>query len=219
MKDGEVFSAEHGDIVYIPSGKEYVLTINERDERYGCTYGINFLIFDEQNQRLILKNNKVIQYSDTKRMLDMFKEMSNISESGLRSYAQLQAGFYGIIVALSENVKNKDINRYSVIEAGIRYLENDPVLQKSIKEIATLSNVSHNYFCRLFKEYSGITPQEYILKAKIEKAKVALKETNLSVCEVAMQCGFQDASYFSRIFKRKTGITPLNYKKVRESEE
>jgi AraC-like DNA-binding protein len=76
-----------------------------------------------------------------------------------------------------------------------------------------MCNVSQNYFCRLFKEYSGITPQDFLLKAKLSKAKIALKETSLSVFEIAEQCGFQDASYFCRIFKKKTGVSPLKYRK------
>ena len=100
-----------------------------------------------------------------------------------------------------------------IIEQGIRYLETDPSLEKSVAEIAKMCNVSQNYFCRLFKEYSGITPQDYILKAKIEKAKIALRETSLSVSEIALLCGFEDASYFCRLFKKKTGVSPLGYKK------
>lgn len=213
MKNGEVFSAGHGDIIYVPSGKEYTLTIDDRDELRGCTYGINFLVFDESYKRIYLKNNQIISYSDTKFIRDLFIKMSVISEAGSRSYAQLQALFYQIIVALSENVKTKDINNYMIIEQGIRYLETDPSLEKSVAEIAKMCNVSQNYFCRLFKEYSGITPQDYILKAKIEKAKIALRETSLSVSEIALLCGFEDASYFCRLFKKKTGVSPLGYKK------
>ena len=214
MKNGESFSLKHGDIVHIPTGKEYVLTIDERDEENGGTYGINFLMFDEDHNRVNLKENFII--SNCEKQISYFQKMSDISEAGLQSYASLQALFYEIIVALANNEKNNDIKNFSVIKKGIEYLENDTSLNLSVAEISKMCNVTQNYFCRLFKEYSGITPQEYLLKAKISKAKIALRETNLTVFEIAEQCGFQDGSYFCRIFKKKTGVSPLKYRKSRE---
>ncbi len=216
MKNGESFSLKHGDIVHIPTGKEYVLTIDERDEENGGTYGINFLMFDEDHKRISLKNNNVISNVDNKQIFAYFQKMSVISDAGLQSYASLQALFYDIIVALANNEKNNDIKNFSVIKKGIEYIENDTSLSLSVAEISKMCNVTQNYFCRLFKEYSGITPQEYLLKAKISKAKIALKETNLSVFEIAEQCGFQDGSYFCRIFKKKTGVSPLKYRKYKD---
>lgn len=214
MKDGETFSLNHGDIVYIPTGKEYTLKI-DRDNDYGCTYGINFLLFDEEHTRLILENNQV--FSDNEHLKELFKKMSVISDLSSRSFGQLHSLFYQIIVALNEGEKSKDIKNFSVIEKGIRYIENDVSLLLSVREIADMCNVSQNYFCRLFKEYAGLTPQDYILNAKIEKAKILLRETSLSVFEVAGQAGFQDPSYFCRIFKRKTGVTPLKFRNFRNT--
>ncbi len=214
MKDEETFSAINGDIIYIPTGKEYTLNIDERDSENGCTYGINFLVFDENHKRLLLKNNGV--FSNNKHLKKIFGEMSDLSDAGKRYYAKLQALFYEIIVALSVDKKKHDIKNYSAIEKGIEYLEKDTTLSLNIADIAKMCNVSHNYFCKLFKAYSGITPEEYILKAKMEKAKTALKETQLSISEIAEQIGFQDSSYFCRIFKRKCGVSPLKYRKMTE---
>jgi len=212
MANGEKIILKHGDIAHIPSGKEYVLTVDERDEEYGCTYGINFLLFDEDHNRLVINENKVFHSSELR---DFFQEMSRISELGSPSYAQMQSIFYQIIVSLNDRERKGDIKGFSVIEKGIKYLENDPLLALSVLEIAKMCNVSQNYFCRLFKEYSGVTPQEYVLRIKIERAKIALKETSFSVSEIAEQCGFQDSSYFSRIFKKKTGLTPMNFRNAR----
>ncbi len=213
MKDGEVFTLNHGDIAYVPSGKEYVFTINERDREYGCTYGINFLLFDDKHQRVYLENNQIIR--GAKHLREQFQRMSEKSEAGTRSYAELHAIFYKIIAALSDGEKHNNIKNFSIIEKGIAYLENDTSLSLPVSEIAKMCNVSQNYFSRMFKIYSGITPQEYILNAKIEKAKVLLNETALSVCEISLQCGFQDSSYFCRLFKKKTGVSPKNFKKTK----
>ena len=214
MKDGETFSLKNGDIAYVPSGKEYTFTVNERDEDYGCTYGINFLLFDDLHQRVFLENNQIIP--DANHLREYFHKMSEISESGTRSYAELHSIFYKIISSLSEGEKHNNIKNFPAIKKGIDYLENDTSLSLSVLEIAKMCNVSQNYFCRLFKAYSGMTPQEYILNTKIEKAKVLLNETSLSVYEVSLQCGFQDSSYFCRLFKKKTGVSPKIFKKTKK---
>lgn len=214
MKDGETFSLKNGDIAYVPSGKEYTFTVNERDEDYGCTYGINFLLFDDLHQRVFLENNQIIP--DANHLREYFHKMSEISESGTHSYAELHSIFYKIISSLSEGEKHNNIKNFPAIKKGIDYLENDTSLSLSVLEIAKMCNVSQNYFCRLFKAYSGMTPQEYILNTKIEKAKVLLNETSLSVYEVSLQCGFQDSSYFCRLFKKKTGVSPKTFKKTKK---
>ncbi|MBR6765119.1 MAG: helix-turn-helix transcriptional regulator [Clostridia bacterium] len=214
MKNGEVLCAKNGDIVYIPSGKEYTLTIDERDEKYGCTYGINFLLFNGGAERVFLNENSTIHNTDTSTMRGLFQKMSVITDSGSTSYARLHQYFYEIIALLNEGIRKTDINRYAVIKDGITYLENDLSLSLSEREIAKMCAVSQNYFCRLFKEYSGMTPEEYILRARLERAKTALKETPLLVSEIAERCGFSDASYFCRLFKRKTGMSPLEYRRL-----
>ncbi len=213
MKDGETISAKHGAIIFVPSGKEYTLTIDSRDREYGCTYGINFMIFDESHNRVFLQSNEVLANTEIGNIHALFKRMATASDVGLRQYAQLQAYFYQIIVALNDAVRKDDLKNYFVIAPGIRYLENDTRLSASIWEIAKMCNVSQSYFCRLFKRYSGMTPQEYVLKVKLEKAKVAIRETSLSVAQIALQCGFEDAAYFCRLFKKKVGVSPKAYRK------
>ena len=208
MKSGEEIYAGDGDIVFVPSGKEYVLTVKSR-QKDGCTYGINFLTFDGKNMRAFFDGVSVL-CRNSESILSLFKVMSDISESGKRSYGKLQCIFYRIVLAVNES--KRAFGRFEVIESGIKYMENDPYLTKSVDESAQMCNVSHNWFCRLFREYAGIPPKEYILDVKIKKAKMLLAETSMSVCEIALLCGFEDPAYFSRIYKKKVGCSPISTK-------
>jgi AraC-like DNA-binding protein len=82
-----------------------------------------------------------------------------------------------------------------------------------LEALAEELNVSYPLFRRSFKETVGISPGQYHLNIRIEKACRLLKETSLSMKEVASQLGFESEFYFSRIFKRKTGISPTQYRK------
>ncbi|MEH1778744.1 MAG: AraC family transcriptional regulator [Nostoc sp.] len=75
-------------------------------------------------------------------------------------------------------------------------------------ELSAIAQLSPYYFLRLFKQRMGITPHQYILQRRIEKAKHLLKQSNLSIADIATQTGFSDQSHLTRCFKRQVGVTP-----------
>ena len=80
-----------------------------------------------------------------------------------------------------------------------------------IDEIAEIYGISTSHFIRSFKSAYGMTPNDYRQNYRISKAMNLLNMTDLSVAEVAYQCGYNDPLYFSRIFKKRTGISPSEY--------
>ncbi len=83
-------------------------------------------------------------------------------------------------------------------------------LHQEIKliELAAIAQMSPYHFLRLFKQSMGVTPHQYILQCRIEKAKNLLQHSELSIAEVAASVGFCDQSHFTRYFKRIVGVTP-----------
>lgn len=68
-----------------------------------------------------------------------------------------------------------------------------------------------NYFCKFFKSLTGTSPIDYLTIYRLECAKKKLKETELSITEVAYDCGFNDSSYFTKVFKKYNNITPTKF--------
>ena len=96
---------------------------------------------------------------------------------------------------------------------AIQELENLSV-NTSIKLIAELYNVCPEHFIRSFKSIYGMTPNEYRQNYRLSHAMNLLKMTNLSVQDIAEQCGFNDPFYFSRFFKKTVGVSPSEYRKL-----
>ncbi|ACT01211.1 transcriptional regulator, AraC family [Paenibacillus sp. JDR-2] len=71
---------------------------------------------------------------------------------------------------------------------------------------------SYVYLCQIFKKNAGITIGTYVQQLRIQRAKHLLASTNLSVADIAKQCGFEDPFYFSRIFKKIEGLGPSSYR-------
>jgi AraC family transcriptional regulator len=77
-----------------------------------------------------------------------------------------------------------------------------------LDEIAAIAQFSPYHFLRLFKQQMGLTPYQYVLKCRIEKAKYLLQYSELNVAEIAARTGFCDQSHLTRCFKHLVGITP-----------
>jgi AraC family transcriptional regulator len=75
--------------------------------------------------------------------------------------------------------------------------------------------VSPSHFSRVFKQLTGLNLTAYILTKRIAHAKEALVRTDLTMHEIAADCGFDSSSYFFRTFKKLTGVTPLAYKRAK----
>jgi AraC family transcriptional regulator len=84
------------------------------------------------------------------------------------------------------------------------YLERD----LSLYELAQLVQLSPHYFSQLFKQSTGFSPHQYILRCRIDRGKKLLRQGGLSIAGVAKMVGFVDQSHFHRHFKRLEGITP-----------
>jgi len=83
----------------------------------------------------------------------------------------------------------------------------------SLTKLATFAFVSPKYFSRLFKAHTGLTVSEYTQKLRIQNACGMLKNTDLSVGEIADRLGYSDVKYFSAVFRRLTGISPTGYRR------
>jgi len=82
----------------------------------------------------------------------------------------------------------------------------------SLEDLAGVAGVSRFHFHRQFKKSLGVTPHDYILRARIERAKGLLIESDLTVGEVSGAVGFVDQSHFSHTFRKLTTMTPRNFR-------
>lgn len=82
----------------------------------------------------------------------------------------------------------------------------------SPEQAAEELQVGYSWFRKVFKNYTGLSPGQYSIQLKIEKAKTLLSDPGLSVKEIAYTLKFESSFYFSKLFKDKTGITPSAFR-------
>jgi AraC family transcriptional regulator, transcriptional activator of pobA len=87
----------------------------------------------------------------------------------------------------------------------------------SVKEIANIMAVHPNYLGNVVKEETGKTATEYIQERTLSEAKSLLKNTHLTVSEIAFKLGFTDSTHFAKFFKKASGSTPGDFRKSQHS--
>jgi len=101
-----------------------------------------------------------------------------------------------------------------IVEKAVEYINNNITFDIDIEKLSKEIHISKYHLCRQFKEKTGTTIMEYILKTRIILAKNMLLKENLSVSQISALCGFSSLSYFCRVFKISTGKSPLQFKKT-----
>lgn len=111
------------------------------------------------------------------------------------------------------NVKTHEVNTNNSIIRGKKFLDENYTSEFNLQQIADAAGMNKFYFIKKFTEEMGLSPKQYFLKFKIEKAKylIALREMNLT--DIAYELGYSSQSHFSTHFKKETGITPREYQK------
>ncbi|MEM9823837.1 MAG: helix-turn-helix transcriptional regulator, partial [Bacteroidota bacterium] len=95
------------------------------------------------------------------------------------------------------------------------YFEGEEVINQglpSVQNIAQRLNLSSDYLSSMLKSLTGQTTRQHIQSKLIEKAKLKLSTTQLSVSEIAYDLGFEHPQSFSKLFKSKTQQTPLEFR-------
>lgn len=105
----------------------------------------------------------------------------------------------------------KQTGRLEKIDLFIKDHLDEPV---ALQEMATLVGLSLSRFKAWFKEETGTTPLDYVLKYKIKNACLLLGKPKLTIADVAFETGFQNQQYFATVFKKFTGKSPGEYKRM-----
>ena len=81
-----------------------------------------------------------------------------------------------------------------------------------VTELASACSLSRSHFSRAFKCSTGYSPQDWIRTQRIARAKLLIQQTNHSLTQISLECGFCDQAHFSHIFTHSEGITPFAWR-------
>lgn len=99
------------------------------------------------------------------------------------------------------------------------YIDKNIDKKINIKELTSLTKWSKQHFLKLFTDFIGQSPYQYILQKKIQKAKIIITKTDVKLYSLAFELGFESYSNFFIAFKKQTGCTPDYFRKINKNEK
>jgi AraC-like DNA-binding protein len=157
-------------------------------------------------------------YEPSNILLSHIKEFIIEAENGLPGHHEvLKASSMQICHSIIRSIliqRPKDTaisNRIEVIKV-IEFIHDNIERKITANDMAKQVNISLTHLARIFKKETGLTPNEYLLKTRLAKAKKLLLSREDTITEIAMKCGFGSSSYLSDRFFYAYKITPSEYR-------
>src|SRR5690606_24821728 len=104
----------------------------------------------------------------------------------------------------------------SVVEKAIGFMKKNIAEKFTVEEIAGRFSYSASHFFALFRKETGMSPLDYFIQLKMQKACQLLDLTTLRVKEIAAEIGYEDAFYFSRLFSKVMDMSPKEYRMTKK---
>ncbi|RXZ83003.1 helix-turn-helix domain-containing protein [Paenibacillaceae bacterium] len=129
---------------------------------------------------------------------------------------QIKGLFYQFLHELMGQLKLQGIvaSKPEVVSRTLRYLHDHYRENVTLDALAEIMNYSPRHLSTKFKEQTGASPIDYLIRLRLDYAKELLLDTNASLRDIAIEVGYTDVYYFSRVFKKHIGLSPAHFKNV-----
>ena len=130
---------------------------------------------------------------------------------------RLQGLLYLFLSTISDSVdnnvsENKDLSYTLYIEKSIEFINNNFANNIKVTDIANYVGLNRSYLSSLFKKSLNVSPQEFLLSVRMNKAYELLKKLELSIGDISRSVGYIDPLTFSKTFKKYSGYSPKQYR-------
>ena len=148
-------------------------------------------------------------------ILEKFQEEVDIGLDYNNRLEVLQQQMEELFVSFFEKlIQDRKLQSQLPIRLAKQYIQDNYAKQIAQEDVANAIHLSTSYLSTMFKKELGINFSDYLTSCRIDAAKQLLKETDLSMNEVAERVGYMDAKYFSKLFHKIVGIKPSVYRKL-----
>lgn len=169
------------------------------------------------NEGFFQSSRPVVYVGFQESLLGLFFEILQLIKDEKTGYQQVSAATTILMLSkILSVVRNQEFAGKSIerkIRKACLYFRENVNASINIEQLAGELNVGYSYFRQMFRKYTGISPTQYHLSLRIQKAKDLLVSTDQSFKQIALNLGFESYFYFSRIFKDKTGKSPMEFRK------
>ena len=218
---GSGFYEANGKKHFVTKGDIFVIYPNELVTYYSPdidnTWSFCWIGFSGNMASDYLKLSNISGYIKSVKSFEFFSIISNCLnyiEENKNNISQLKLNSYILdsLHSLSKDNHSHKLTPVEQVDKAVRYIEYNYMNSITSKDVSAHLSIERSYFYRIFKKYTGSSPEQYIIKYRIKKATELIRFDKYSVTEIAEYVGIKDIYYFSRLFKKVMGVSPSEYK-------
>ena len=209
---GKTYTAGPGDLIFFRPGIDNRLWV--RQEPYFEFFGLHFDLLPGTEPPPF---PDLLHLDAPQRIEILFRKLHGIYlEKGflhkVHENLLLQQILCELLTILYEKETSSNPQR---IRHVLEFIHENLYREITLEELCSQSGLQKTAFIRLFRQVTGTTPLQYIIRQRLENARELLEESDLSVTQIAEQCGFSDPFYFSRCFRKHYGVAPREFRSAR----
>lgn len=225
-----IYKLTAGDLVLIPSGYIHKTNYSSKGQsnRYAMRFGDDDLGWVKEQVpeeiRSELMREMVFKIPEKRRtyleniMSSMYYERQHADEYSAtfnRLYLQEIYLFLVRCMKYKDNMNRQITVENDLIQDVASYIYKNYEKNIQLEQLAKQFSISRSYLSKKFKATTGVGFKEYLTSVRIQEACKKLLETDMSITQVALECGFNDSNYFGDAFRHYKGISPNKYRKTK----
>lgn len=221
--DGISYPQKKGSLFYLASGVPHEYYPMVEDEWSTCWVVFRGAYLTELLQGIGLE--RFAYHADLvgEEIEKIFCQMLSAAKDPVNGDEKCSVLVYEYIIAVRQAFLAKE--RYGertaggMVEKAIIYMNENYASDITLEQLADISEVTKQHFCRVFKEKMKMRPMEYLARKRISVARGLLVSTKLSVSEIGREVGYDSLTYFGMVFKKYEGISPTDCRKRHGTEQ
>ncbi|MBQ9519471.1 MAG: helix-turn-helix transcriptional regulator [Firmicutes bacterium] len=224
--DDSIYTINKGDVVVILKGTIHRTSYNNEKthERMDCKFRTEFLNADPKlltDFESAFSDSPVISLAPAQRdhLTHLLKSIraeyenpDELSDINARALIQSLMVFLIRLKRLQQSPVGFDPDD-SLMQEAARYIRTNYAAPLTLEGIAAHVNTSPTYFSKKFKRATGFGCREYLVNVRLQEATKMLLQTNMSITDIALTCGFNSSNYFGDVFRKANGVSPAVYRK------
>lgn len=167
----------------------------------------------------ILRLEPVIRPTHISEVVNIYQNLISLPDKGSDIAKELVKE---LIYILNAEISRKNYKLLKPIECTsqiiIAYMQENINRNITLAELSKLVNIEKSYLVRLFRQETGRTPIDTLISMRLDRALDLIATTDLSICEIASQCGYNTVSFFISTYKQRYGITPQAHRQILKRE-
>lgn len=171
---------------------------------------LRYSILTKEQPVFTIKNQSKIYPA----MLQITEATKLPTHKNLKILSELYQFLYILLEEFPKEANEITITPKMYVEEALAYIQSHYQEDLTVQKISEYLAIDRSYLHRIFKKYTRLSPQAYILNFKIEKAAILLATTDLKIGDIARSVGYSNTLLFSKTFKRLKEMTPSDYRAI-----